>query len=397
MAVDLMTRTSAVLSVNGGSSSLQLHLVRVDGEDPDAPETVIAEHAVDHAPDTPPATKALHDFVRCSGMVSIRAVGHRLVHGGPWLRRPTLVDDHALAAARRAASLAPVHVPSALRLLGTTRTLLPDTPHVLCPDTAFHAGLPEAASTYALPLAWRSRFGLRRFGFHGLSYAWALRRAAKLLGRPVTELQLLLTHLGGGCSVCAVRDGRSVDTSMGFTPLEGVPMTKRSGSVDPGMLLWLLEEGGLTPSELSEGLYRRSGLLGLSAGRSADTRELVPAAASGDSASRLALDVFAHRVRGELAAAATSLDRIDALVFTGEIGWDQPEVREAVCAGLGLLGVRGGLAGNRKDDGPISPPGAAVPVLVVRPREELQIARDTWSALPSERDPSGVVGHRATT
>ncbi|WP_200797449.1 acetate/propionate family kinase [Streptoalloteichus hindustanus] len=402
-----MTEPVAVLTVNGGSSSLRLHLVRIDsenhgenhgegrGEGPEATETVIAEHTVEHAPDTPPATKALNDFVRCVGMVSIRGVGHRLVHGGPRLRRPTLADDEAVAAAREAAPLAPVHVPSALRLLGTTRTLLPHVPHVLCPDTAFHADLPEVASTYPLPKSWRDRHGLRRFGFHGLSYAWAVRRAAQLLDRPVADLQLLLTHLGGGCSVCAVRGGRSVDTSMGFTPLEGVPMTKRSGSVDPGILLWLLERGGLTPEELSDGLYQHSGLMGLSGERSADTRELVPAAERGDAAARLAMDVFAHRLRRELAAAATSLDRIDAVVFTGEIGWDQPEVREAACAGLGLLGVRGGLAGNREDDGPVSAPGAAVPVLVVRPREELQIARDTRTALPSERNPSGVVGRRA--
>ncbi|MDU0289816.1 hypothetical protein [Saccharothrix longispora] len=204
-------------------------------------------------------------------------------------------------------------------------------------------------------VGWRERHGLRRYGFHGLSYEWALDRAAALLDRPAEGLSVLMAHLGGGCSVCAVRDGRSVDTSMGFTPLEGVPMSKRSGSVDPG-------------------------LLGLSGGRSGDTRDLV-AAAGEDGAAALALGVFAHRVRRELAAAATSLDRLDALVFTGEIGWDQPEVRADVVAGLSLLGIPGDLVADPGGDGPVSPPDADVPVLVVRPREELQLCRATLAAL----------------
>lgn len=370
----------AVVTVNPGSSSLQLHLV--------APQDrVVAQYVIEHRPDSAAAERAVTDFVRSSGTVTVVAVGYRLVHGGVSLRRPTVVDEDVLRVARAAADLAPLHVPVTLRLLEVLRGLLPDVPHVLCPDTAFHADLPEVAHTYPLPRSWRDSFGLRRLGFHGLSYAWATRRAAELLGRPVTELQLLLAHLGGGCSVCAVRNGRSVDTSMGFTPLDGVPMTRRSGSVDPGLLLWLLQHGGLSVSDLLDGLYRRSGLLALSEGRSADTRDLVRAAAEQDRASRLALDVLAHRVRRELAACATSLDRIDALVFTGEIGWDQPEVRQAVCAGLGLLGVPSELAGNRAEDGPIGPPDAAVPVLIVRPREECQIARDTLFALRSV--PSG--------
>jgi acetate kinase len=244
-----------------------------------------------------------------------------------------------------------------------------------------HAGLPPAAATYALPAAWRQRYNLDRVGFHGLSYAWALRRTAYLLAREAADLHLVLAHLGGGASVTAVRDGTSVDTSMGLTPLDGVPMSTRSGAVDPGMLLWLLAGSRVTLDELAEGLNHQSGLLGLSGGRSGDTRELVAAAADGDQLARLALDVFIHRVRREVAAAATSLERIDALVFTGEIGWDQPEVRHDVCAGLFLLGVRRPVLGNRDDDGPVSAPGDAVPVLVVRTREEIQIAQDTIDAL----------------
>lgn len=362
---------STVLTVNAGSNSLKAHLV-----DPGT-EEVRDSVDVDGPPDSDEARRALDDLL--DGADDLIAVGHRLVHGGPDLRTATLVDDAALAAARRAEDLAPLHVPPALRLLDVLRERLPDPPHVLCPDTAFHADLPEAAATYPLPTEWRERHGLRRYGFHGLSYRWALDRAAALLDRPTDRLSVVMTHLGGGCSVCAVRDGRSVDTSMGFTPLEGVPMSKRSGSVDPGMLLWLLRHG-LDLNTLEHGLNHESGLLGLSNGRSGDTRDLV-AAAGEDPAAALALRVFAHRVRREIAAATTSLDRLDALVFTGEIGWDQPEVRADVAAGLSLLGVPGDLTAEPGGDGPVSPPGAAVPVLVVRPREELQLCRDALGAL----------------
>ncbi|GLW09676.1 acetate kinase [Microtetraspora sp. NBRC 13810] len=372
-----------VLTVNAGSSSLRLNLVR-DGR-------VVRSSHSEQAPDPDVARKTLSEFLGdgSSGFLGngssgdgpegkVAAVGHRLVHGGDAVRGPTVVDDEVLRAVRGCADLAPLHVPPALALVAAARSLLPGVPHVLCPDTGFHRDLPEVAATYALPAEWRARYGLRRYGFHGLSYAWSLGRAAELLGRPAGELHLVLTHLGGGASVCAVREGRSVDTSMGFTPFDGVPMSKRSGSVDPGMLLWLLS-GRLSAEELRDGLEHRSGLLGLSGGRSGDTRDLV---ASDDPAAALALDVFAFRVAREIAAAATAgLDRLDALVFAGEIGWDQPEVREAVCRRLGMLGVTPPVTGNLDEDGFVSAPGAAVPVLVVETREELQLARETLATL----------------
>ncbi|MGJ6960395.1 acetate/propionate family kinase [Streptosporangium sp. G11] len=368
------TSDPAVLTVNAGSSSLQLHLVR-DGQ------VLRTEHS-ERSLDPGAAERAITDFLDAAPDAGLAAVGHRLVHGGEAVREPAVVDDGVLEAVREYADLAPLHVPPALALVEAARRRLPDIPHVLCPDTAFHAGLPDRAATYALPAEWRSRYGLRRYGFHGLSYAWALGRAAEMLDRPAGTLHVVLTHLGGGSSVCAVREGRSVDTSMGFTPLEGVPMSKRSGSVDPGMLLWLLSGSRLTLDELRDGLERESGLLGLSGGKSGDTRELV---ASGDPAAALALAVFEHRVSREIAAAATSLDRLDALVFTGEIGWDQPEVREAVCRRLSLLGVEPPARTGLDTDGTVSAPGASVPVLVVRPREELQLARETLGALDRRR------------
>lgn len=368
--MERMTDGETVLTVNAGSSSL--HLAYIGGS------SISARLDRSTPPGTGDARQAIRDFIAAHARPY--AVGHRLVHGGDVVRRPTVADPPTRSALDQLVTLAPLHLPPSLDLLDQITEELPRVPQVLCPDTAFHADLPPAAATYALPAPWRERWGLRRYGFHGLSYAYAVRRAGELLDRPESELSIVLAHLGGGASVCAVRNGRSVDTSMGFTPLDGVPMTKRSGAVDPGMLLWLLGDDRLSRDELNEGLNQYSGLLGLSNGRSDDTRELV-AAAPDDPAAALALAVFTHRVRREIAAAASSLDRLDALVFTGEIGWDQPEVRRDVCAGLGLLGVTVPTHGNRPDDGPVTPEGVPVPVLVVEPREELEIAQETLAVL----------------
>jgi acetate kinase len=379
-----------ILTVNGGSSSLHLaYVTEGSAGEGNVGEGSVGEGSVGagsvgdrmdlaEPPTSAQAMDAVAEFVRDREPPA--AVAHRLVHGGERLRHPSLVDDTIRADLDAVADLAPLHVPPSLRLLDQLRTLMPNVPHVVCPDNAFHADLPEVAATFPLPASWRSRWGLRRYGFHGLSYAWSTRRTAELLRRPVGELRLVLAHLGGGASVCAVRGGRSVDTSMGFTPLDGVPMSKRSGAVDPGMLLWLLD-GRLDVDQLSAGLYHESGLLGLSGGRSGDTRVLVAAAAKGDATAQLAMDVYIHRVRREFAAAATSLDRLDAVVFTGEIGWDQPEVRHGVCAGLSLLGVDIPALSERPDDGPVSAAGAAVPVIVVEPREELQLAIEARALL----------------
>ncbi|MFI5613708.1 acetate kinase [Amycolatopsis sp. NPDC051903] len=359
--MDLVT----VLTVNPGSGSLRLHLV--DGD------RVLDAAEIGHPPRSADARAEATAFLnRLPAPPDV--VAHRLVHGGPQVIAPTVLDPRVREAIATAASLAPQHVPATLDLLDLLTDRLPDVPHVVCPDTAFHAHLSEVARTYPLPERWRARWGLRRYGFHGLSFAWAVRRAGTLLGRPPGELNLLVAHLSGGSSVCAVAGGRSVDTSMGFTPLEGLMMAKRSGSVDPGLLLWLLREGKLTLDELETGLSEHSGLLGLS-GSSSDTRDLVHAVRDGDVKASFALAVFDHRARRELAAVAASLDRVDALVLTGDIGWDQLEVAEEISAGLGVLGLRGGLDPRRDHDAVISPPGAAVPVLTVRPREELELAR----------------------
>ncbi|GAA2474118.1 acetate/propionate family kinase [Streptomyces thermolineatus] len=366
-----------VLVVDAGSASLHLAVLAPDG-------TVAARRDSDRAPGpgTADELRALLADAPRPG-----AAGHRVVHSGPRLRAHTRVDDAVRRELDEAAALAPLHVPPALAALDAARGELPDVPHVACFDTVFHNGLPLAAREYAVPAHWREEYGIRRYGFHGLSCAWALDRTAELLGRSARELQVVLVHLGGGCSATAVREGRSVDTTMGFTPLEGMAMSRRSGSVDPGAITWLQTRYGLSPQEVEDALNHRSGLLGLS-GTSDDTRDLVYARARGDGRAAAALDVFTHSCRRAVAGVAASLERLDALVFTGEIGEDQPEVREEVCAGLGLLGLRGGLTVPGAADlaGPamhVGPPGSPVPVVVVPTGETGQVDAETRAVLRS--------------
>ncbi|WP_432560934.1 acetate/propionate family kinase [Kineococcus sp. SYSU DK003] len=379
-----------VLTVNAGSHSLELAVVDPDvagklvlaPAGADEPDPVLATGGTDDPPASEASRDALREFLAgLDGIDGIDAVAHRLVHGGDpddgGLTGPTLLDDDVRQELSAVADLAPLHVPPALDALDAVREALPDVPQVVCVDTAFHRDLPEEARTYPLPASWRAQ-GVRRFGFHGLSYAWTLERAAALLARDAGSLQVVLAHLGGGSSVCAVKDGVSVDTSMGFTPLEGVPMGSRSGSIDPGALVWLLRHG-VDLDELEDGLQHASGLTALSDGLSADTRELVAAAQAGNEVADLALRVFSHRVAKEIAAQATNLDRLDALVLTGEIGWDQPEVREAVCARLGQLDIAAEPMPNLTADGSLSCGGT--PVLAVRTREQCRLALEAAGVL----------------
>jgi acetate kinase len=364
-----------VLVVNAGSGSLKLDRV-------DAAGTVTTLRQLDADPAGPEAKAALDDALDESG--ELAAVGYRVVHGGPRLTRPTELDDATISELHSLIPLAPTHLPPILDAIATCRERLPDTRHVACFDTAFHAGLPDAARTYALPRDWRD-LGIRRYGFHGVSYAWATHRAAQLLDRPVDELQLVLTHLGGGASVCAVSSGRSVWTSMGFTPLEGLPMVKRSGSVDPGILLWLQQQHGFSADDLADALQHRSGLTGLTGGRTGDTREIVKLAGR-DAEARLALDVYTLHIRQYVAAATANLTAVDALVFTGEIGCDQPEVRSAVCAGLAVLGVPATID-DRQDGDRVLAAGPPA-VLLVQTGEAQQVAHEVRNLLNSADQPA---------
>ncbi|MFL5959852.1 MAG: acetate/propionate family kinase [Gaiellaceae bacterium] len=279
-----------VLVVNAGSTSLKLHLVRGD----DA-ETV-------------------DDFVAAD------AVGHRVVHGGRRFDGPVLVDEEVERTIEELSMLAPLHNRRALEEIGRAREALPGVPQVAVFDTAFHRTMPAAAATYAIPARWREEWDVHRYGFHGISVQWS---ASQVEGE-----RLVVCHLGGGCSVTAVRAGRSVDTTMGFSPLEGVPMATRSGSVDPGAVVYLLREGLVTLDELERALEHDSGLAGLSGGGSGDVREASPPA----------LDVFVHRVAAAVAAMAAACGGIDALVFTGGIGENAAQVRERIVARVGFLG-----------------------------------------------------------
>ena len=361
-----------VLVVNAGSSTLKLSLLDQADATIDARELTAPAGEVD-----PEELRAALD----SPLGEADAVGHRVVHGGERYRKAVRLDAHVERDLGELAELAPLHQPKSLAALDAVSTALPGLPAVACFDTAFHATLPPAAHTYALPSAWRERWGLRRYGFHGLSHAWAAARTPELLGRDRSDLRIVSAHLGAGASLCAIRDGRSLETTMGFTPLEGLVMATRSGSVDPGMLLWLLERRDLTPAELAQALEHRSGLLGLAG--SEDMRDVLARGAEGDAAATLALDVYVHRLRGGIAAMAAALEGLDALVFTGGVGERSPEIRALACAGLGFLGVA--LDGARNEraqaDAVIGADGAATSVLVVTAREDIEIARQVRAVL----------------
>jgi acetate kinase len=272
-------------------------------------------------------------------------------------------------------------MPPALAALRAVRAATPGVPHVACFDTAFHATLPAAAATYPVPREWRERFPLRRYGFHGLSHAHAARRAAELGGRPVEELRTVTCHLGAGSSLAAVDGGRCVDTTMGFTPLEGLVMATRSGTVDPGLVLWLARPERLGLDEVADGLEHRGGLAGLAG--TADMREVLALAGDGDPDAALALDVLTHRLRAQIAAMAAALGGLDALVFTGGIGERSAPVRERTGEGLGFLGVALDEARNAAatPDADVGAAGAAVRAFVVAAREDLEIARQVRAAL----------------
>ncbi len=357
-----------VLVLNAGSSSLKTSLIEEPGE------RTLASHELELAPGPDAWTDALRAVLTDASKVD--AVGHRVVHGGTRHTGPLLIDDAVLDELDALRGLAPLHNGPALEVIAAARRAMPGVPQVACFDTAFHAGLPPPAHVYPLPYAWYADWGIRRFGFHGLSVAWSVEQAAALLDRPVGELGLVVAHLGGGCSVTAVVGGRSADTSMGMTPLEGLMMGTRSGSVDPGILLELLNDGRLSVSDLSDALQHRSGLLGVS-GVSADLREIQAAAAAGNARGALALELFVRRAAAAIAAAATALPRMHALVFTGGIGEHSAEMRAEVCLRLSQLGVAAELsAPEDEEDVVLSPAGSAVSVLRIAAREDVIIARE---------------------
>ena len=311
--------------------------------------------------------------------VDLLGAGHRVVHGGERFASSIRVDDAVIAGLRSVSHMAPLHNPANLAGIEAVRAVLPDLPQVAVFDTAFHQTMPPHAFRYAVPEEWYTRHGVRRYGFHGTSHRFVSEQAAAMLGRPPGELRLVTAHLGNGCSATAVRDGVSVDTTMGLTPLDGLVMGTRSGDVDPGLLGYLAGRTGLNVDELTQALNLDSGLEGLS-GVGHDMRTVVAAAAEGNERASLALEVFVHRLSKAIAGLVVGLERLDALVFTGGIGENSAVVRSLVLARLGFLGLAEDVEANadhgRHTGGRVSLPGPVL-ALVVPTDEELLIARDT--------------------
>jgi acetate kinase len=395
-----------VLLLNAGSSSLKCTLMAA------ADCTVIAESLTDWAgaathyryagPDgkarsedvawkgyAPAVQRVLHDLahvepVALSARSALAAVGHRVVHGGRFTSSVRITPE---IRARIAAlvDLAPLHNPPSLATLTAAEAELPGVPHVAVFDTAFHATLPPEAWTYPVPEKWTREWGIRRFGFHGLSHAYCSRRAAAMLGRPVEDLRVVVCHLGGGCSASAVRGGRCVDTTMGFTPLEGLMMGTRSGSIDPSIVLHLQQHRGLTAEQVEAALNHESGLLGVS-GISSDMRQVLDAARAGHQQAQLALEVYSHRVRQAVGALAVTMGGVDALVFTAGVGEHAAQVREAVCDGLDCLSLQLDPQANAvcRPDADVSRKSSRGRILVIATREDLTMLHDVIQVLDAK-------------
>ena len=374
-----------VLVLNAGSSSLKYQLLVPETGEVSASGVVerIGEDGSD-VPDHAAALRIMRATVAAEGVdldaVPLRAVGHRVVHGGPDFSEPVLIDDAVVARIESLSQLAPLHNPAAVTGIEAARAHFA-VPHVAVFDTAFFSTLPPEASAYALPRDLARQHSIRRYGFHGTSHEFVSQATAELLGRPVEELNQIVLHLGNGCSASAIRGGVAIETSMGFTPLQGLVMGTRSGDVDPGLHAFLAREVGLSIDEIDTVLNKRSGLLGLSGVN--DFRSLTRRVDDGDESAVLAFDVFVHRLKHYVGAYLAHLGRVDAIVFTAGVGQNSARVRAALADGLEGLGIRVDPERNGTDGGcfshaaVISPDGSPVVVAVVPTNEELAIARQT--------------------
>jgi len=406
-----------ILVINAGSSSIKYQLYNMKDESVLASgrvERIGTESAiVTHEPagksgvrevseilDHVTAIRRILDLLlhREHGVVAsiaeIGAVGHRVVHGGETFKASVLVDDEVKRGIRDLFDLAPLHNPAALTGINAVEQNMPNMPQAAVFDTAFHQTMPRHAYLYPIPMALYRRHKIRRYGFHGTSHFYVSERAAGMIGRPVAELKMITCHIGNGASCAAILGGKSVDTSMGLTPLEGLMMGTRSGDIDPAVVPFVMSKEELTLGEVNSMLNKHSGMLAIS-GFSGDMREIVEAMEDGDRNARLAFDMFCYRLRKYIGAYAAAMNGVDALVFTAGIGENSADVRKAVCEGLTFLGVQLDEAANRqrsKEARFISAPDSRVKVLVVPTNEELIIARDTFR-LVSERKAAG--GSRA--
>jgi acetate kinase len=369
-----MSDDRLILTVNAGSGSLHVDCFGWQGDEP------VESHDLDWqgaGHDAQAYTEAVGQVLERIDRDWIAAVGHRVVHGGTQYQQGVRIDPDVKRVIQELAPLAPQHNPVALAVIEALERALPGVPQVAAFDTAFHHTLPPQAYLYGVPYDWYEHWGVRRFGFHGLSHAYCAERAAALLGRPLAQTKIITCHLGSGCSLCAVNSGRSVATTMGFTPLDGVVMGSRSGAVDPGLVLHLIEEGRFDAAALRAALSHDSGLKGLS-GISADMRKVSAASAAGDTRAALAIEVYTARIREAIGALSATLSGLEALTFADGVGENCPEIRAAICAGLEWLGIVLDPVANAQaqPDCAIATADGRVRVLVIRTREALMVARE---------------------
>ena len=390
-----------ILVINCGSSSLKYQLIDMDGEELLAiglverigidgsrvkheltgeKEVIIEEPMEDHRKALKLVLDALVDSNHgaIESMDEIGAVGHRVVHGGEKFSESVIIDDEVMDAIRDCVGLAPLHNPPNIMGIEACRELMPDVPMVAVFDTAFHQTMPMANYMYPLPYELYEKYGIRKYGFHGTSHKYVALRAAEMVNRDIENLNIVTCHLGNGASVCAVQGGKSIETSMGFTPLEGLAMGTRSGDVDPAVIPFIMEKENLTFDEVSEILNKKSGVLGIS-GVSSDFRDLEEAAADGNERAQLALDLFCNRVKKYIGAYAALMCHIDVLVFTAGIGENSITIREKICDGLDCIDIRldKDLNQVRGKEAIITKDLTATQILVIPTNEELMIARDT--------------------
>jgi acetate kinase len=393
-----------ILVLNTGSSSVKFSVVETEGErlvlSGQADWSALPAKFVLHRPGVEPLKATLQADTHTAAVTHVveeiapiigdlgplGAIGHRVVHGGDVYTRSVLIDDQVKKALEDLTELAPLHNPINLEGIHAAEKNWPGVQQVAVFDTAFHATLSEPARTFAIPRTWTNEWKLRRFGFHGLSHAYCAEQAAKLLGREGSEdLRVIICHLGHGCSTSAVRGGVCVDTSMGFTPMDGLVMATRAGSIDPGLLIYVLRHRGLTVEDLDRVLNRESGLLGVS-GVSADMRQILQEMRNGHEGAQLALELYVRRLRQTIGAMYVMLGGLDALVFTAGVGENAVEVRAAVCDGLSCLGLELDTEANQQcePDADVSAMTSDARILVIATREDLTIMRETVKLLADE-------------
>jgi acetate kinase len=311
-------------------------------------------------------------------MSEISAVGHRIVHGGEKFKESVIIDEEVVGVIRECSELAPLHNPANIIGIEACKSIMPNVPMVAVFDTAFHQTMPRHAYIYALPYEIYEKYKLRRYGFHGTSHRYVSERAAQMLGKPIESLKIITCHLGNGASICAVKNGKSVETSMGFTPLQGLCMGTRSGTIDPAVITFLMEKEKMTVKDVSDFLNRKSGVLGIS-GVSSDFRDIEEAAKNGDDRAKLSLDIFCYRVKRFIGDYAAIMNGVDAVVFTAGIGENNDYVRKEILSDMDFLGIKIDLEKNlvRGKEMDISSPDATVKTLVIPTNEELEIARET--------------------